>query len=82
MSKKQEEDLLHHVFALASRNAAGAHITKQGIAKPVEQDENVLLGSGLFENLSRPAGRERRQAQCGLWRGAADHEGVTRRPAF
>jgi hypothetical protein len=82
MSKEQEEDFLHDVFGLTHGNTAGAHITKQGIAKPVEQDEHVQLESCLLENPSRPVRRERRQAQCGLWCGAADHEVMTRRTAF
>jgi hypothetical protein len=79
MSEQHKEDVLHHVLAIANRNTAGAYIPKQGIAKPVEQGENVLLESRLFENLLRPARRKRGEAQCGFWCGVADHERVTRR---
>jgi hypothetical protein len=77
MSEQQEEDLLHDVFALANRDAAGTHVPKQRIAKPVEQGENVPLERRLFKDLGRRARRERREAQCRFWCGAADHERVT-----
>jgi hypothetical protein len=64
--KQQEEDLLNDVFSLTDRKTAGIHVPKQRVAKPVEQDKDVLLESGLFKNLAWRARRERRQAQCGL----------------
>jgi hypothetical protein len=67
MPEQRQKDVLHDVLAVASCETASAHVPKQGIAKQVEQDEDVLLEMGLFESLDRLARRERREAQCGLW---------------
>jgi hypothetical protein len=64
VAEEREEDVVHHVFAIADGDTAGDDIPQQRIAKPVEQDENVLLESRVCGTLSLPARRERREAQC------------------
>jgi hypothetical protein len=73
MPEQREEDILHHVLAVADPDTAGAYVPKQRVAETIEQDEHVLLESRLFARVRGPARRKRRKAQRGFRRGVADH---------
>jgi hypothetical protein len=63
MPEQRKEDVLHDVLTIGRGDATGADVPKQRIAKPVEQDEDVLLESRVFENVRRPARDKCREPQ-------------------